>query len=148
MLKDILEVGKQVFALSREIGTNKSDHKEMRDRQGQSGLRQSGQGTRHLVQAPDPADIGHRNGQGDNPFRFSQRRGHAIPLSLGRFRNQFSHGITNHCVRTVVGQAADRGGFPHRQIGEIAAIAAQAPQQSGDLRARGLRQDVRCGGER
>lgn len=33
MLKDILEIGKQVFAVAREMRQNKSDSKELRERQ-------------------------------------------------------------------------------------------------------------------
>ena len=89
------------------------------------------------LQRPDATDIGERRHQRDDALGAAQRGGKPLAAGLRRDGGQFPQGGGNEGVRPRGDEATQAGGFAHRQVGEIGAVAAEAAQQRGHRRARG-----------
>ena len=102
---------------------------EVRHGERQGGFGQIAQCRGDAFQRPDAADVRDGGGQGDHPLGAAQGGGDAVAAGLRHDGRQFVQRRRDHRIRSVGDQGAQAGGFAHREIGEIRAVAAERTQQ-------------------
>ena len=103
---------------------------QMRDRSLEGGLGKVAQCLRHAFERPQPADIGDRGGERDDPLGLAQRRREGGARHAGRQRGQHAQRLGRHMVGPQLQQIAQRGGFAQCQFRQIWRIAAERAQQA------------------
>ena len=120
----ILWIGQAQFA--RVVG----GAQQVRGGQTERGLGQIAERSSDALERPDAPDIRDGSGQRDDPLGTPQCGGDAVAAGLGRQRPQFLKRRRHHGVRPARNDVAQAGGFAHRKIGEIGAVAAERAKHS------------------
>ena len=106
---------------------------QMGDREGQRGLGQVAQRRGDLLQPPDPADVGDRGRQRDDPLGPAQRRRDLLAPAVRRAARAAPPEHRPPRAAAPARRArADARGLAHREVRQIRAVAAERRQQGLD----------------
>ena len=98
------------------------------DRKGQRCFGEIAQRRRHLLQPPNPSQIGNGSRQRDDALGLPQRRHNLLAPAVHRQRAQSGKSIVHHALGTVRDERPQTRGLAHREVRQIRAVAADRRQ--------------------